>query len=192
MPLFDSSNPSSVEFATLYAVRETLADCAAMRELLEAADATIAKKLIIPGPMDPPFDGETFKVDELEERICWAQVYPPVEEESTIVAPSRAIGISSKEGFFKFHIHRQVRKAELAEPGGKTDVWSFFGDRVSKMIEEFIDLADSAITNARGLWVPSIKRTKGPMFNPSTDESGQGRFIWCDLVIPWGGGEHAE
>lgn len=187
MALFDPQSPSCEEAAALYTARTLLSQSSALQQLFEVDDDDEALPLIIPGPVDPPLDGETYSIDELVDTICYAQLYPNPDEDSLLVIRSKAVGaVSEKEGFFRLHIRRQIRESEWAATGGRQDVFLFFMDRTGRMCEQFIEAADLNLASE------SIRRRVGPLFSRSGDTESQGRCIWADFLISWGGSENNE
>jgi hypothetical protein len=189
MPLFDSSAPLSEEMAAMYRARTLLSQSTALQELFEADSEAEALALILPGPMDPPLapDQETYTVDELEGRIGYAQIFPQPDENSIAVIRSRAVGaISEKTGIFQLHVRRQVRDAEYNAANGRRERWLYVTDRTSRILEQFIEAADLNLASSQ------IVRLAPPMYNPRADWPTQGRFLFVDFAISWGGSEQAE
>jgi hypothetical protein len=175
------------EIAALFRTREILGATASLQTLLEATDATQAESLIVVGPCDPPLNGEAYTIDELENRIAWAQIFPRLDADSLLVTWSKAVGgTPEKEGFFRLHVRRQVRQAEYNDLRGRADVWLQFLYLTSWMCEEYIEAADL------NLRTQQIKRLQGPWFNRFEDRTTQGIYVYADFLIPWGGSEHSE
>jgi hypothetical protein len=57
-------------------------------------------------------------------------------------------------------------------------------DRTSRC--QFIAAADLNLASA------TMKRLKGPFFNPKEDRPTQGAHLWADFRIDWGGSEQAS
>lgn len=187
MALFDHDSPLSEEPAALYRCRELLSACTAAIELLEVASAAEAKLLIVPGPADPPTDGQAFAVDELEGRIAYAQLYPDPSDGSLAVIRSRAVGcVSEKAGVFRLHFRRMVREAEYNATNGRWDAYFYFLDRTTRVCEQLVEAADL------NLAVSQINRVAGPLFNHRDDWPTQGIQLWADFLVHWGGSEQAE
>jgi hypothetical protein len=188
MPLFDSNSVQSEEAAAILRTQEILSGLGSLQTLLEAVgNATTAKTLIIIGPLEPPYDNESYTIDELEDRIAWAQLFPQLSQDSLLVTRSRAVGATpEKEGFLRLHVRRQIRELEQQAPGGLTDAWLYLLDQTSRMCEQFVEAADLNLDNKH------IKRVQGPRFNLKKDESSQGRYVFADFLIAWGGSEHDE
>lgn len=188
MPTFDPQSPLSEEVAAIYHARDLLSQLPAVQEILgTTGDPVATLPLIIPGPIDPPRDGQTFAVADLQNQPAWAQIHPLLDEDSLLVTRSRAVAaVSEKEGLFRFHLHYQVRQLDLHQDGGRQNIYLWFLDRSSRVCEEFVELADLNLASHQ------IKRRKGPLFNPLADQPTQGTFLWADFLIAWGGSEHAE
>jgi hypothetical protein len=180
--LFNVNEPLSVEVEALYLARDVLSQSTALQELLEVGrDAAGAARLIVVGPHDPPFNGESYTVSELQNRFCYAQMLPQLEEESMTALRAGGVGaLSEPEGSFQLQIRRQVRKRELYNTtNGRRDVYLYFLDRVSRMCEEVVEI------DHIGMTFKSIRRRRGPLFNPDADQEAQGMFVWADFTITW-------
>ena len=188
MALFNPAAALSEETNALYTCRSLLSQCSTLQALCETpgdAAATLAK--ISPGLPDPPADVQGFTVDELEQRLITSMIYPHFEEGGLLVSMSRAVAcVSEKEGYFKWHIRRQVRDVEINAANGRWDVYLYFLDRTSHVCQQLVELADL------NLMVSQVKRTAGPMFNHKDDRPTQGLHIWADYLIRWGGSERQE
>lgn len=190
MPLFDPTalftNVHAEEPDALYTLRNLLATCTALQELFEVGTTAAAKELIFPGPIEPPADGQAFTIDELESRIAYAQLYAP-DEESLRIDRSKAVGaVCEKTGVFRLHMRRQIREAEYNAADGRWDVYFYFLDKTTKTIEQVVEAADYNLRAWQAL------RVRGPLFNHRDDWPSQGRVIFVDWDIRWGGSEHAE
>jgi len=187
MPLFDPLEPRSEEPAALYRCRELVAATEAAQELLEVESNEDAEALIFPGPPEPPLDGESYTIAELEGKIAWGHIRPATEQDSLLVSRSLAVGaISEKEGYFCLHFHRQIREVEYNAANGRWDCYLYFMDVTGAICEQLVEAADL------NLAVSQVKRLRGPFFNPQTDWPAQGKFLWADFIIAWGGSERAE
>jgi hypothetical protein len=187
MPLFDFTACRSEEPAALYQCRELLAALTATQELLEVGSADAARALIKIGPADPPEQGDEFTVTELKNRHAWGLLRPVMEQDSLLVSRSIAVAaVSEKEGVFALHWHRQVRDVEYHADGGRDDAYLYFLDVTNAIHEQLVEAADL------NLAVSQVKRLRGPFYNPREDWPAQGRYLWADFVIAWGGSERAE
>lgn len=196
MALFDETAARSAaeEIAGVYTTRDLLADCSALRTVLEAADAAASKPLIIIGTTEPPWNGESYAIDELESRIAFCQLYPKLSEGSLLVQRNTGSVSPKKEGFFRLHVRRQVRRSEYDAPDGRNDVWRQFWYLTSLMCEQFVLLTDET-TNNPGLVERQIRRDGGPAYNmPHQDAWPEfGYFLFANFLLTWagieGGGE---
>lgn len=188
MALFDPNTAKSEEANGVYVCRQLMSTCPTMQELCETTgDAAATLTKIWPGLADPPQDCQGFTVAELEQQLVWANLHPHFEEAGLLVARSKAVAaVSEKEGFLKWQMRRQVRDAEYNAASGRWDVFMYFLDRTSRVCEELVELAEL------NFGITQIKRTAGPLFNHKDDVPTQGRFIWADFLIRWGGSENAE
>jgi hypothetical protein len=187
MPLFTPATAKGEEAAALYTCRSLISQCSTMQELCEVASSAAALAKISPGLPDPPADVQGFTIDELEQRLVLTMLYPHFEEGGLIVAMSKGVGcVSEKEGFFKWHIRRQIRDVEYNAPNGRWDVYMYFLDRTGHICQQLVELADL------NLMISQIKRTAGPVFSHVDDQPTQGRYIWADFLIRWGGSENME
>lgn len=187
MSLFDPNAPSSEEAAALVTTRTLVSQSASFRELVEAADATAALARIFLGPSPPPFDGESYSVEEQQALFGFALLHPQIEEDSLLVSRSRAVGcVPEQEGLFRLHVRRLVRAAEYADDDGRADAWLFFADRTAAMCAEMVTAAELALN------CQQIKRRRGPVYNPEADFSSQGIYVWADFLVSWGGSERNE
>jgi len=187
MGLFDPNATLSEEPAALYVCRSLLSACPAMHELLDVTSDAAALALIYPGPFAPPEDGQDFTTEELFKTLAYAQLYPPDDVDSLLVSRSMAVGATSeKEGIFRLQLRRNIREAEYNATNGRWDVYMYFLDCTSRVAEELVEAADL------NLAVSQVKRLGAPLFNPSTDCPQQGKFLWVNFDIRWGGSEHAE
>lgn len=191
MGLFDDSDVQSEELSALLLVQSLLASSTALQTLLEAEDQAQAESLIVIGPSEPPWNGVSYTVDELENRRAWAQVYPQ-REGSLLVSKSLGVGGRPEiEGMFLLHVRRQVRAEEYKAATGRNDVWKYFTDQTSAMCEEFAVALDESVTSAT-LRGSQIKRLSVPLFNNSSEHPTQGIFIFADYVINWGDQTHSQ
>lgn len=185
MGLFDENDVQSEEMAALLLAQDILSTSDALQTLLQAADAATAKALIVVGPNDPPYNGVSYTVDELEDRIAWAQVYPEMEG-SLLVGKSLGVGGRPEiEGIFHLHVRRQILQSEYGQYRGRADAWKYFTDQTSAMCEDFGRALDESVTNAT-LRGSQIKRLNIPLFNNSTEHKTQGIFVFADFAINWG------
>jgi hypothetical protein len=177
------------EIAAFFRMREILSGCTGLQTLLEAADASTAKSLIVTGPTEPPFNQEAYTVGELENRIAWAQLFPKLDQDSFMVTWSKGVGATpEKEGFFRLHVRRQVRQAEYQAIGGRADAWLYFFYLTSWMCEQYVEATDLNLRSEQ------IKRVQGPMYNVVHQANWPefGYFVYADFLIPWGGSESGE
>jgi len=180
--LFNVNEPKSVELTALYQARDVLAQSTALQEILEVGlDVAAASRLIIIGPDDPPFDGESYTVSELVNRHAYAQLMPQLDEESMSAMRAGGVGaLSEPAGSFHLQVRRQVRTFERYNTtNGRRDVYLYFLDRVSRMCEQVVELDQIGVT------MRSISRRRGPLFNPEADREAQGTFVWADFAITW-------
>lgn len=186
MGLFSGSDEQSEEMAALLSAQTLLSTCSALQKLLEApGDATTTKSLIVVGSSEPPWNGEDYTVDELLNRIAWAQLFPKLSEDSFMCTWSKAVSATpEKEGFFRLHVRRQIRESEYAAPSGRNDAWKYFVNQTSLMCEQMVAATDL------NLRAHQIKRIQGPLFNNQTAHADQGIFVFADFIIPWGGSEN--
>ncbi len=191
MGLFNANAVQSEEMAGLLLAQDLLSQSAALQTLLEAANSTEAESLIVVGPNEPPFNGESYAVDELENRLAWAQLYPQ-REGSLLVSKSLGVGGRPEiEGIFLLHVRRQVRQSEYQNISGRNDAWKYFTDQTSAMCEDFARLLDESVTNAT-LRGSQIKRVAVPLYNNHADHETQGIFIFADYQINWGDNTHQQ
>lgn len=188
MGLFDETAVQSEEMAALLAAQTILSTCPALQKLLEApGDAATSKSLIIIGSVQPPQNSESYTIGELESRIAFCQLLPRISAQSFMVSWSKAVGATPvKEGFFYLHIRRQVRQAEFLAATGRNDPWKYFLDQTSRACEQYVEAADL------NLRTQQVQRISGPDYNSFDTTPTQGRFLFADFLIPWGGAEHSE
>lgn len=195
MGLFDeaAARAAAEEIAGVYTTRDLLADCAALRTVLEAADPTASKLLIIIGTTEPPWNGEAYEIGELESRIAFCQLYPKLSEGSLLVVRDTGGTTPKKEGYFRLHVRRQVRRSEYEAPDGRNDVWRYFWYLTSLMCEQFVLLTDEN-TNNPGLVERQIRRDGGPAYNiPHQDNWPEfGYFLFANFLMTWAGIEGGE
>lgn len=195
MGLFDetAARTASEEIASVYTTRDLLSNCAALRTLLEAVDSSAAKPLIIIGTTEPPWDGESYSIDELENRIGFCQLYPKLSEGSFLVTRNTGQVTPKKEGYFRLHVRRQVRQAEYLATDGRNDAWRYFWYLTSLMQEQFVVLTDEA-TNNPGNIERQIRRDGGPAYNLGHEENWPefGYFLHASFLLPWAGIEGGE
>ncbi len=183
----------SEEISNAFTTVDILAACTSLQTLLESANSSEAKSLIVIGTTEPPLNGEAFTVGELENRIAWCQLYPKLDEASYLV--SRNVGGVSpkKEGYFRLHIRRQVRRSEYEAIDGRNDVWRYFWWKTSLLAEQFVKATDEVTQNA-GLVEKQMRRDGGPAFNLEHQANwpDDGYFLFANFLIPWGGIEGGE
>lgn len=187
MPLFDVDNPRSEEPAALAKCAELLAAIDDTQTLLEVASAAEAEAKIQIGPEEPPPNGEYFTLEELTVRFAWGHLRPLDEQDSLLISRSQAVAaVSEKEGFFWLTWMRMVRDVEYNADGGRNDCYLYFLDITNAIAEQLIEAAEL------NLAVSQVKRHRGPCYNPREDWPTQGRYLWVEQLIHWGGSEKAE
>ncbi len=185
MGLFNANDIQSQEFSALLLVQDILSASTALQDLLEAANSTEAESLIVVGPSEPPWNGESYTFDELSGRRAWAQIYPDRGESFRVRRSNTNDGRVEGGGKFRLHIRRQVRPEEYAAASGRNDVWKYFSDQTSAMCDQFAAALDETVTSAT-LRGTEIARMEIPLFNNQTEHATQGIFIFSDYGILWG------
>lgn len=183
MGLFDEDDVQSEEMDALLRAQTILSTCSALQTLLETpGDASSAKSLIVIGSQQPPLDGEAYTVGELEGRIAWCQLIPRISQQSFMASWNDGVGSATVvEGFFFLHIRRQVRESEYMTAAGRNDPWKYFLDQTSSMCVQYVEAADYNLLSRQA------QRISGPDYNTYEASPAQGRFLFADFLIPWGG-----
>ena len=180
MPTFDPDDTYSADAATLYHIRDLLAEVAAFQELCEVADKTAALTKIVYGLPSTPM-GDYYTAEELETVFCEAHVHPPFEPQSMAVL-DEASPTAITGGMFELDIRRHARKSEIATDDLRANLYLWFYDCVqgiaASLIEAYATRACPRITR--------IERTVEAAWGSYEERPTQSDYLWARLQLHWG------
>lgn len=180
MVTFDPTKQDSEAGGTLYKTSLLLKDCPHFWTLAGANANTALAKIVLGVDIDPE-NGQQFEVPELKERFCYAQLYPPVPSEASYQQdPGGPVPLVT--GTHLLDIRRVAREAEIASHAEKNKTFLWFYDQVSALQKWMVREAEKN-------GCPRILRIEPIVeaaFNPQSEASAQGRYLFAKLRLLWG------
>jgi hypothetical protein len=180
VPIFDPDDTYSVDAATLYHLRDLLAEVEAFQELCEVADKTAALTKIVYGPHAEPI-GDYYTAEELETVFCEAHIHPPTEAESSAVldeaSPTAIVG-----GMFELDIRRHARKSEIATPALRANLYLWFYDCCQGIANALIE----SYATRECPRINRIERVVEAAWCSYEERPTQSDYLWCRMKVFWG------
>jgi hypothetical protein len=181
MPLFEIETALSCELPAAYQLADRLSDTEAIQHLAETVEADEAYEHIIVGIAQDPFDGETYSIEELENRHFVAHIYAEKENGHVSGLSPAAMDTPRQGGVFKLYLCRQVRESE--DP---IDVYNFFWDRISAIGPAVMLAAEQDLSYPHNYRFQQVNRALGPEQTARRTEGATGKRLEALLTFAWG------
>lgn len=182
MALYTTAGAMSEDAPAAEALADRLSECLAYQSLTNTSDAASALLSIVVGPGEPPWDGESFGEDELAQRHCWANVFPP-EDGNASVFLGAGVDELYQSGAIVIEVCWMPEGVYLNDDNGPRDCYLFFWDRVAALKNQ---LWAAIYGSDQQCPRPQAIETTGLGWTSEERETAEGAMLSCGMQVIWG------
>jgi hypothetical protein len=161
-------------------IATAVANSTAFQSLVNAEDSTEAAAKVFGEQVDEPLNGNAYTKDELDNLLCYAQVYHAIDTPYGVLRTNT--NTAWPFGSVIIFIERLVTDEERNGADVPSAVERKFKNRIGDLIDEVIDWLD----DNEGPHIRSIEVTDGPGFNQQDRWKTKGMWQGVELTATWG------